>query len=72
MEDAAVEHPRHEPMNWLSVLPSPKRIGAPPKEVRIKRDRQMARYLSMGLSQRDIAKLLGISRTSVQKRMRKS
>ena len=60
-------------MNWLSPLQSSKkRAGPPTKEVRQKRDRQFAKYLSIGLSQRDIAKLLGISRTSVQKRMRRS
>lgn len=72
MADAAIEHSGDEPVTWLSVLPSPKRRGPPTKEVREKRDRHFARYLSMGLSQRDIAKLLGISRTSVQKRMRRS
>jgi len=60
-------------VSWLNpALSNIRRGGPPPKKVREKRDRQMARYLSMGLSQRDIAKLLGISRTSVQKRMRKS
>ena len=66
-------------MNWLSpVWPDPLAIritrkrGAPTRKIRQKRDRKMAMYLSMGLSQRDIAKLLGISRTSVQKRMRRS
>lgn len=62
-------------MNWLtplSQITSRKPSGAPPKDVREKRDRKFARYIAIGLSQRDIAKLLGISRTSVQKRMRKS
>jgi transposase len=62
-------------MNWLTPIasiPRARRAGPPTKEVREKRDRLMAKYLGMGLSQRDIAKLLDISRTSVQKRMRRS
>lgn len=62
-------------MNWFSPISSMhviKRSGAPSRDVREQRDRKFSRYLSIGLSQRDIAKRLGISRTAVQKRMRKS
>lgn len=61
-------------MSWLAPLKMAQssRRGPPSKEVRQARDGQMALYLAMGLSQREIAKRLKISRTAVQKRMRRS
>jgi DNA invertase Pin-like site-specific DNA recombinase len=61
-------------MKWFAPLMGAKvrRYGQPPRVIRELRDQEMARLLDAGTSQRDIAKLLGISRTSVQKRMRKS
>lgn len=49
-----------------------KAYGPPMREIRLWRDKQMARLLRRGKSQREIAKALGISRTAVQKRMRQS
>ena len=61
-------------MSWLNPLlgANVRRYGPPSRVVREFRDEEMARLLKKGTSQRKIAKLLGISRTSVQKRMRRS
>ena len=65
--DAALAAQEHDPQAEAGS----RRRGRPTKREIAMRTRKMTVYLGRGLSQREIAKRLGISRTSVQKRMRR-